>query len=107
MKRRARAEDLHFSWRWTFGAPPAVVWPLISDTDRFHRAAGIPPAQFGMRSRPERVIYRVGHDGKGARRISWDEHPFDFEDPRRFSVRRRYHNGPVAEAEFMAELSPA
>ena len=104
--RHAPPEDLRFEWRWTFGAPPEVVWPLISDTERFNRAAGIPPVQFEMVSSPERGIYRIGRLKSGARTISWDEHPFDFEEPRRFSVLRRYHSGPVAEAEFMAELTP-
>jgi carbon monoxide dehydrogenase subunit G len=100
------AEDLLFEWRWRFGAPPEVVWPVISDTERFNRAAGIPPVKFEMVSSPERGIYRVGRVKEGSRWVTWDEHPFDFEEPRRFSVLRRYHRGPVAEAEFMADLAP-
>jgi class 3 adenylate cyclase len=99
-------DDLRFEWRWTFGAPPEVVWPVIADTERFNRAAGIPPVTFEMMSSPERGIYRVGRVKQGSRWLVWDEHPFDFEEPRRFSVLRRYHSGPVAEAEFMAELAP-
>jgi class 3 adenylate cyclase len=55
---------------------------------------------------PERGFYRVGRARQGSRTIAWDEHPFDFEEPRRFSVLRVYHTGPVAEAEFGAELVP-
>ena len=100
------ADDLRFEWRWRFGAPPEVVWPVISDTERFNRAVGIPPVKFEMVSSPERGIYRVGRVKEGSRWVTWDEQPFDFEEPRRFSVLRRYHRGPVAEAEFMADLAP-
>jgi class 3 adenylate cyclase len=103
----APVEDLHYEWRWRFDAPPARVWPLISDTERFNRAAGVPPVEFEMVSSPERGIYRIGRVGKGPRAVTWDEHPFDFEEPRRFSVERRYHKGPVAKADFMARLEPA
>src|SRR6185295_17320493 len=99
-------EDLRYEWRWRFDAAPEVVWPLVSDTERFNRAAGVPPVQFEMISSPERGIYRIGRVGTGRRAITWDEHPFDFEEPRRFSVRRAYHKGPVAEAHFMADLQP-
>src|SRR5688572_19759479 len=106
MKGNHPPDDLHFEWRWSFGAPPEVVWPLVSDTERFNRAAGIPPVTFEMVSSPQRGIYRIGRLKAGSRRITWDEFPFDFEEPRRFSVRRGYHSGSVAEAEFMAELQP-
>src|SRR5687767_1534087 len=107
MTRTRQPDDLLFEWRWKFAAPPDVVWPLISDTDRFNRAAGIPPVRFEMVSSPERGIYRIGRVKAGSRWTTWDEHPFDFEEPRGFSVLRRYHSGPVAEAEFTAELIPA
>jgi class 3 adenylate cyclase len=99
-------DDLRYAWRWEFDGPPEKVWPLVSDTERFNRAAGVPPVAYEMVESPERGIYRVGRTGTGRRAIAWDEHPFDFEEPRRFSVLRRYHNGPVAEAEFGAELVP-
>jgi hypothetical protein len=33
-------DDLRWEWRWDFDAPPASVWPLVSDTERFNRPAG-------------------------------------------------------------------
>ena len=34
--------EKHYRWAWDFTSPPAALWPLISNTDRFNRDCGFP-----------------------------------------------------------------
>lgn len=96
--------ELAWSWRWTLAAPPAKLWPAVSDTDSFNRSLGLAPvasrplAETGRA--PQREV-RMRHLG---REIVWSEEPFEFEEPRRFSFVRRYRTGPVAEMRGALEL---
>ena len=38
--------------------------------------------------------------------VAWEEEPFQWIEPRRFSVVRRYTSGPIAEMRVLAELEP-
>jgi class 3 adenylate cyclase len=85
-----------YRWFWSFRAPPERVWPLVSDTQRFNEATGLPPAQpvaaDGAADNGRRVL-RFRRFGLS---IAWDEYPFEWVQPRYFGVLRVYHTGPVA-----------
>ncbi|MDQ3874459.1 MAG: DUF5939 domain-containing protein, partial [Actinomycetota bacterium] len=98
----ARREIQH-RWEWRLRSSPQALWPLVADTNRFNRDAGVPPLEGGD----------VGQDGRRHLRLSklgvaveWEEEPFEWVEPHRFSVRRRYDSGPVAEMTVTAELRP-
>jgi adenylate cyclase len=82
--------DFHYRWEWLLRSAPEQLWPYVSDTQRFNRVA---------------VGYSVkalAEDDDGVQHVraryfvplAWDEHPFEWERPRRFSVVRRFH-GPI------------
>jgi adenylate cyclase len=82
--------DIHYRWEWQLRSTPEQLWPYASDTQRFNRLA---------------VGYRVhttsatDEDVQHVRAryvipLAWDEHPFEWDKPHRFSVQRRFH-GPI------------
>src|SRR5687768_9659987 len=95
----------HYDWRWALPASPEALWPFVSNTNHFNRAAGVPH------------VDRLGSAGPNGRQrlrlkrfgvvVEWDEYPFEWERPRRFSVRRVYARGPVAEMRVQVDLEPS
>lgn len=90
-------------------APPAALWPLVSNTDRFNRDCGYPPVTL--------VPPSAGTTEKisNARRlrasvmghlIEWDERAFEWLAPQRYGVERTYYSGPVAQMLMFCELAP-
>jgi len=79
------------------------LWPLVSDTNRFNRDAGVPAVeQLGVGDNARRRL-RLTRLGIG---VEWEEEPFEWVSPRRFSVTRRYTRGPVASMRTTATLEP-
>lgn len=76
---------------------PAALWPLVADTSRFNHDTGLPP--FSEIKDATDVL-------PGARRLQfymygfyhwvWDEEPFQWVFPYRYTVRRHYKKGPLA-----------
>lgn len=99
----------HFDWSWELDAPPAALWPLVANTDRFNRDCGypgvvevpaaeaVPPVPVGARRLRTQVMGIV---------IAWDERPFAWLAPHHFEVERIYHSGPVARMRVLCELAP-
>jgi class 3 adenylate cyclase len=101
--------EQHFHWTWDLASPPAALWPLVSNTDRFNRDCGYPPVT--VVARP----HGAGGPVTNARRlrasvmgviIEWDELAFEWVAPRKFSVDRTYFSGPVAKMLMFLELVP-
>ncbi len=95
--------DFHYRWEYDLGASPQALWPLVSDTNRFNRDAGLPD-----------VTEQDASEKGGGRRlrfsklgvgVEWEEEPFEWVRPYRFGVVRKYRSGPVAEARVAVELS--
>lgn len=101
---KAAASSLfQVDFAWDLEADPAELWPLVSDTDRFNRAAGLPLPK-----------YRTFHDESGMRRtgsmrlagvsIEWEERPFEWVEGRRFGVLREFSKGPFVWFANVVEL---
>ncbi|MDT5269376.1 MAG: hypothetical protein QOH49_1562 [Acidobacteriota bacterium] len=97
--------EFHYRWEYDLRASPQALWPLISDTNRFNRDAGLPDVAAqgssevngGGRRRLKLTKLGVG--------VEWEEEPFEWVRPFRFGVVRRYRRGPVSEMRVAAELS--
>jgi class 3 adenylate cyclase len=99
-------KEFHYRWEHDLRASPQALWPLVSDTNRFNRDAGLPDVT-------EKGV-GVEQSGNGRRRlrlskfgvgVEWEEEPFEWIRPFRFGVVRKYKTGPVAEARVTAELT--
>jgi adenylate cyclase len=85
---------------------PEALWPLVSDTDRFNRATGVPPVEDRARAdwTPHNARRRLRLVRFGVP-LEWEEEPFEWIRPRSFGVVRRYIRGPMAEMRVLAELN--
>lgn len=82
---------------------PEQLWPLVSDTNRFNRDAGVPAVEeLGTGDNARRRL-RLSRLGVG---VEWVEEPFEWVSPHRFSVARQYTRGPVAFMRTTATLEP-
>jgi adenylate cyclase len=94
---------LTFRFELELASSPELLWPLVSDTNRFNRDAGVPPvASAGV----GRNAYRRLRLSKLGIPIEWEEQPFEWVRPRRFSVLRRYSRGPLEAMRVSATLEP-
>ncbi|MBI4538516.1 MAG: hypothetical protein HY704_03270 [Gemmatimonadetes bacterium] len=99
--------EFEYRWHWRLPAPPEAVWPLVSDTNRFNRDTGLPSVHDAgdrastLANRRQRLrLIRFGIP------LEWEEQPFEWVRPHRFSVLRRYARGPVAQMRVEAQLEP-
>ena len=79
-----------------FHASPEQVWPLVSDTQRFNEAIGLPTTQVTETPDPEGGSRRTIQFRRFGISVIWDEYPFEWIQPQSFGVLRVYHGGPVA-----------
>jgi class 3 adenylate cyclase len=94
--------EFHYSWEWELDSAPEALWPLVSDTNRFNRDAGIPAVKvLGLREGAYRLRYRVPLIV-----FEWDEEPFEWTYPQSFGILRVFHRGPMKEMRTLLELEP-
>jgi class 3 adenylate cyclase len=97
------------SWKWILNLPLRHCgrwWQLVADTSRFNHDTGLPPFSDVKDARD--VL-------PGARRLQfymygfyhwvWDEEPFQWVFPYRYTVRRHYLKGPLAEMSVVLNMS--
>ena len=92
--------EFHYRWEYDLEASPEELWPLLADTNRFNRDAGVPAVEaLGRAGAARRLrLFKFGVP------IEWEEQPFEWIRPYRFGVVRRYTKGPVREMRVEAEL---
>lgn len=95
--------SFHYRWEWRLPATPSALWPYVSDTDRFNRDAGVPFVEEMPGNIEGGRKLRLRKYGV---RVEWEEEPFEWVKPQRFSVVRRYSSGPVLEMRVNTELEP-
>ncbi len=93
-------KEFHYRWEYDLKASPEELWPLVADTNRFNRDAGVPEVEaLGMEGNTRRLrLTKFGIP------VEWEEQPFEWIRPYRFGVIRRYTKGPVSEMRVEAEL---
>jgi class 3 adenylate cyclase len=100
-------KEFHYRWEYDLSASPRALWPLVTDTNRFNRDAGLPDVSgtdagiAAAAGKNNRRRLRLSKLGVG---VEWEEEPFEWIRPYRFGVVRRYKTGPVAEARIKAEM---
>jgi class 3 adenylate cyclase len=95
--------EFQYRWEWELRSSPAALWPLVADTNRFNRDAGIGALEERGVGTNARRRLRLSVFGIG---VEWEEEPFEWVEPRRFSVVRRYLGGPLATMRVAVELEP-
>jgi adenylate cyclase len=95
--------EFHYRWEWDLRSSPVELWPLVADTNRFNRDTSIPEIEERGVAPNARRRLRLSKFGVG---VEWDEEPFEWVEPHRFSVVRRYVSGPLATMRVAVELFP-
>lgn len=87
-------------------SPPAAVWPYLTDTDRMNRllatAATFKPIEEGAKTNARFVV----ETRSGGFALSYEEAPFEWVAPKRFSVYRKMRSGPIRSYSYGASLEP-
>lgn len=100
------AREYAFDWSLDLQSSPEMLWPFVADTNRFNHDTGLPAVE---------TVGNVPDAPPGTRRlrfsllgipVEWDEHPFEWVYPHRFSVQRWYLRGPFKEIRVQAEMTP-
>ena len=92
--------EFYYLWQWELESTPEALWPLVSDTNRFNRDAGLPPMKvMDLRDGIYRLRYRVPLIV-----FEWDEEPFEWTYPRSFGILRKYRRGPLKEMRTLLTL---
>jgi adenylate cyclase len=101
--------EFYYRWEWDLQASPQQLWPLVSDTNRFNRDIGLAAITDQQAEGDERF-------NNGRRRlqvsfygvpVAWLEEPFEWIQPCRFGVVRRYERGllqPLKEMRTLTQL---
>lgn len=97
---------VRFEFRWDLDSPPRPLWPLVTDTDRLDRAIGFPALKITT-VYEEGVGVRTFAEGRKAGMVeSGEEFPYEWVEPRRMGVLRRYDRGPFLWVVSAVELRP-
>ena len=93
--------SLAYRFELVLQSSPERLWPLVSDTNRFNRDAGVPAVESRGVGRNARRRLRLSKLGIP---VEWEEEPFEWVRPQRFSVMRRYDRGPLESMRVSARL---
>ncbi len=97
--------ELEYRWEWQLRSAPEQLWPFVADTNRFNRDTGLPsvqPVKETSQSGARRYLRYVRFGVP----FEWEEEPFEWQEPTRFGVRRRYRTGPIVSLRVEVELIP-
>lgn len=89
----------------SYAAPPALVWALLSDTNRFDRAMGFTLPVYAWREVEGRREH-VGRAKQNGLTVEWVEPPYQWVEGRRLWSLRRFISGPVREGGMRLVVEP-
>lgn len=95
-----------YRWEWLLAAPPELVWPFVSDTQRVNRAIGLAPWTFREIPDPRGGSQRKGSFTYLGMAVEWDENPYEWVAPREMGVVRNYTRGPLDAVRSHVTLDP-
>jgi len=101
-----RPRPVELSWHLPVRCTVQHAWDGVSDTDRFNRALGM-AIRFTETVRPDGSVERRGELKRFGMTLSWEEYPFEYCAPSRFTHARDFDNGPVSRAEVECHVEPA
>src|SRR5467141_1025034 len=76
------------TWTWTFDLPPAELWPVLADTNRFNEAMGLPPYVLDETPQANGTILRRGSGKAAGFQLEWEEKPYEWIAGRHFRQAR-------------------
>ena len=96
----------HRVFEWDLKSSAADLWPLVSNTERLNRAAGLQSVQYRTEKDPRIGVRKFGSFRLGGVTISWEEHPFEWIEGSRMGILREFASGPMKWFMSSIELQP-
>jgi class 3 adenylate cyclase len=93
------------SWQWHLTQPPAVLWPVISDTARFNEAAKLPKYQVEDILQADGRVLRLARANVAGLTLEWEELPYEWVRGRSFRQTRIFRKGPLRRFGPIVELT--
>lgn len=101
-----KPKPVHISWNWQVKSAPEQLWPLITDTNRLFKDLKQPTIQqTDITQNVEPGFIQLAYNGIN-RYETWEEKPYEWEYPYRFSVERYYKSGPYYDLKIQVDLQP-
>ena len=94
------------TWTWTFDLPPAELWPVLADTNRFNEAMGLPPYVLEETPQPNGTVLRRGKGKAAGFTLEWEEKPYEWIAGRHFRQAREFTKGPFRRFGPVFDLEP-
>jgi class 3 adenylate cyclase len=99
----------HYKWVWNLESSPAALWPLVSNTDRFNAANGVPAIKYTETPLPEGLSRRTITQRFYGVTVQYDEEPFQWVHGQQMSRHSRYHPAllnPLKDFRALITLEP-
>lgn len=84
-----------FVFEREMSAPPELLWPYLSHTEKINRALGFAPVQYLQRGIVRGVSERFAQTRALGMNMAWKEEPFEWIEGRKHSVLRTFEQGPL------------
>jgi class 3 adenylate cyclase len=94
------------AWTWTFDLPPAELWPVLADTNRFNEAMGLPAYTLDETPQPDGTVLRRGRGKAAGFELAWEEKPYEWVWGQRFRQARVFSKGPFRRFGPVFDLEP-
>jgi class 3 adenylate cyclase len=94
------------TWTWTFDLPPAKLWPVLADTNRFNEAMGLPSYVLEETPQANGTILRRGKGKAAGFTLEWEEKPYEWIHGRHFRQARVFTKGPFRRFGPVFDLEP-
>jgi class 3 adenylate cyclase len=98
--------DLRGEWSQTLNHTPDLVWPILSDTERFNEMSGLPRYLLSETAQPDGLVRRVAQGRIARFDIQWEELPVEWVKEQYFFQRRLFLNGPLRHMDASLTLAP-
>jgi class 3 adenylate cyclase len=94
------------TWTWHFDLPPAELWPVLADTNRFNEAMGLPPYVLVETPQPNGTVLRRGSGKAAGFTLEWEEKPYEWIHGRHFRQARLFSKGPFRRFGPVFDIEP-
>ena len=94
------------TWSWHFDLPPAELWPVLADTNRFNEAMGLPPYVLEETPQPNGTVLRRGRGKAAGFTLEWEEKPYEWIHGRHFRQARLFSKGPFRRFGPVFDIEP-
>ncbi len=100
------AAELSGAWTHRLAHPSHLVWPILSDTNRFNEMSGLPRYELLETAEADGTVQRIANGRIGRFVLQWEELPVEWVAEQYYSQTRLFLNGPLRRMTASMRLTP-